>query len=531
MSDQPQNNQPDAGQGAATQGLENIIQGRIEKLDQLAEHMPAYPYAFDRTHRSVEARAAAAELMAAGAKVKYAGRLMAKRGMGKTMFAPVDDEWGRLQVYFKKDDLGEDRFKLAQKALDLGDIIGVEGPLFETRTGELTIHVEDFQLLAKALRPLPEKYHDMSVELKSRRRHLDLAMNLESRERFRRRSAIITALRGFLDAEDFLEVETPALQPLYGGATARPFVTRHNALDMELYLRIADELYLKRCIIGGLDRVYEISKDFRNEGMDRTHNPEFTMLEAYAAYWDYHDMMDLSERLLRHLGETFGDGGKVTYGDHVIDFCQPFARLRFMDALAEKTGQDLRALDDAALAELAKSQGVKLKKGMGRDKILDEMFSLLVEPGLIQPTFVMDHPKELSPLAKDHRAEAGLVERFELFVCGFELANSFSELNDPREQRRRFEAQMALGEAGDDEAQKLDEDFLEAMEAGMPPTGGIGFGVDRLVMLLTDCNSIRDVLLFPAMRPEGRQERPGFNADWQQKADDAGAPAGGEGQA
>jgi len=506
--------------GAATQGLENIIQGRLEKLERLAEAAPPYPYRFDRTHRSHEARAASEQLLAEQTRIRYAGRLMAKRGMGKTMFAPVDDEWGRLQVYFRKDDLGEERFLRAQKLLDLGDIIGVEGFLFETRTGELTIHVEDFTLLAKALRPLPEKYHDMSVELKSRRRHLDLAMNLESRERFRLRSAMITEMRRFLDDAGYLEVETPALQPLYGGATATPFVTRHNALDMELYLRIADELYLKRCIIGGLDRVYEIAKDFRNEGMDRTHNPEFTMLEAYAAYCDYHDMMDLAEGLLRRLGERFGDGGKVAYGEHTIDLTRPFARLRFMDALAEATGADLSGLDDTALASLAADRGVRLKPGLGRDRILDELFSSLVEPGLIQPTFVMDHPRELSPLAKEHREAAGLVERFELFVCGFELANSFSELNDPREQRRRFEAQMRLAAAGDDEAQQLDEDFLEAMEHGMPPTGGIGIGVDRLVMLLTDCHSIRDVLLFPAMRPEGRQERPGFNADWQQKADD-----------
>ncbi|MBD3222180.1 lysine--tRNA ligase [bacterium] len=500
--------------------MENIIAGREEKLARLAEAAPAYPYRFDRTHRSHEIRAAATTLMESQERVRFAGRLMAKRGMGKTMFAPLDDEWGRLQVYFKKDDLGPEAFKRAQKLLDLGDVIGVEGHLFETRTGELTIHVERFELLAKALRPLPEKYHDMSVELKSRRRHLDLAMNLETRERFRRRSAIVTELRRHLDEAGFLEVETPALQPLYGGATARPFVTRHNALDMELYLRIADELYLKRLIVGGLDRVYEIAKDFRNEGMDRTHNPEFTMLEAYAAYWDYHDMMDLAEALLRRLGERFGEDGTITYGEHTIDVSRPFARVRFMDALVEATGEEVGALDDAALADLARSRGVKIKPGMGRDRVLDELFSELVEPTLIQPTFVMDHPKELSPLAKDHREAEGLVERFELFVCGFELANSFSELNDPREQRRRFEAQMTLAAAGDDEAQQLDEDFLEAMEHGMPPTGGIGIGVDRLIMLLCDCHSIRDVLLFPAMRPEGRQERPGFSEDWQRKADD-----------
>ncbi|HOX26517.1 MAG TPA: lysine--tRNA ligase [Candidatus Krumholzibacteria bacterium] len=510
--------------GAQTQGLDAIVQGRLDKLARLAERGPTYPHRFDRSHRSHEIRAQAADLLAAGTRVRYAGRLLAKRGMGKTMFAPLDDEWGRLQVYFKRDDLGDADFEAAQKHLDIGDLIGVEGYLFETRTGELTIHVESFELLAKALRPLPEKYHDMSVELKSRRRYLDLAMNLETRQRFRLRSALIRELRAFMDAEGFLEVETPALQPLYGGATARPFVTRHNALDMELYLRIADELYLKRCIVGGLDRVYELAKDFRNEGMDRTHNPEFTMLEAYAAYWDYHDMLDLTERLLRTLGERFGAGGTITYGGHEVDLTPPFRRLRFLDALREKTGLDLASLDDAALAAAAAARGVAVRAGLGRDKLLDELFSLLVEPELIQPTFVLDHPRELSPLAKDHRAEPGLVERFELFVCGFELANSFSELNDPREQRRRFEAQAALAAAGDEEAQQLDEWFLEALEHGMPPTGGIGYGVDRLVMLFTGCHSIRDVLLFPAMRPEGRQQRPGFSAEWQQKADRGDEP-------
>ncbi|PID81127.1 lysine--tRNA ligase, partial [bacterium DOLZORAL124_64_63] len=436
--------------------------------------------------------------------VRYAGRIMAKRGTGKTMFVPISDEWGTLQAYFRKDDLGEERFALIKKLIDIGDWIGVQGKVFHTRTGELTVHVEDFTFLAKAIRPLPEKYHDMSLENKSRRRHLDLAMNLESRRRFKQRSAIIAEMRAFFSEEDYLEVETPVLQPLYGGATARPFTTHHNALDMTLYMRIADELYLKRLIVGGLERVYEIAKDFRNEGMDRTHNPEFTMLECYAAYWDYHDMMDLTERLIRRLALKFGQDGKLQYGDLVMGFAEPFRRIRFMDALQEKTGVDLMALDDAQVAELAKQHGIALKKGMGRDKILDELFSELVEPELIQPTFVMDHPKELSPLAKDHREAAGLVERFELFVAGFELANSFSELNDPREQRRRFEHQKSLIEAGDDEAQPIDEDFLEAMEAGMPPTGGMGMGVDRLIMLLTDSNNIRDVLLFPHMRPEAK---------------------------
>ncbi|MBU2502997.1 lysine--tRNA ligase [bacterium] len=471
-------------------------------MDELGAEVPLYPYSFDRSHTSLEIREGEGPLTAEGVKVRYPGRIMAKRGTGKTLFVPVQDEWGRIQAYFKKDDLGEDAFRRIQKLIDIGDWIGVEGTLFRTRTDELSIHVTDFTFLAKAIRPLPEKYHDLSLENKSRRRYLDLAMNQESRDRFKLRSSILRDVRNFFDAEGFLEVETPVLQPLYGGATARPFTTHHNALDMTLYLRIADELYLKRLIIGGLEKVYEIAKDFRNEGMDRTHNPEFTMLECYAAYWDYRDMMDLTERLVRRLAGNFGTDGRLQYGEHQLDFSQPFRRVTFMGALAEAVGRDLMVVPTDDLAVLAREKGVELKKGMGRDKILDELFSLLVEPGLIQPTFVMDHPQELSPLAKAHRDHEGLVERFELFVAGFELANSFSELNDPREQRRRFLDQKALLEAGDEEAQQLDEDFLQAMEHGMPPTGGMGLGVDRLIMLLVDTNNIRDVLLFPHMRPE-----------------------------
>ncbi len=482
-----------------------LIEGRLEKMDELGKMVELYPYSYDRTHNSVQAREEEAKLVESEGKVRFPGRIMAKRGTGKTLFVPISDEWGILQAYFRKDDLGEERFDQIKRLIDIGDWIGVEGTLFRTRTDELTVKVENFTFLSKAIRPLPEKFHDMNVENKSRRRHLDLTMNLESRERFKLRSAIITDIRNFFSDEEYLEVETPVLQPLYGGATARPFVTHHNALDMTLYMRIADELYLKRLIIGGLEKVYEIAKDFRNEGMDRTHNPEFTMLECYAAYWDYQDMMDLTERMIRRLAIQFGDEGKLKYGELEMDFNQPFARIRFMDALQEKTGVDLMTLSDAEVAEMAKSKGISLNKTMGRDKILDELFSELVEPELIQPTFVMDHPKELSPLAKANRETEGLVERFELFVAGFELANSFSELNDPREQRRRFMDQKALIEAGDDEAQPIDEDFLQAMEQGMPPTGGMGMGIDRLVMLLTDSNNIRDVLLFPHMRPEGGQ--------------------------
>ena len=502
MEHNDSNQHEDTADREGGQDLHPLIAARLEKMDELGAEVPLYPYSFDRSHTSLEIREGEGPLTAEGVKVRYPGRIMAKRGTGKTLFVPVQDEWGRIQAYFKKDDLGEDAFRRIQKLIDIGDWIGVEGTLFRTRTDELSIHVTDFTFLAKAIRPLPEKYHDLSLENKSRRRYLDLAMNQESRDRFKLRSSILRDVRNFFDAEGFLEVETPVLQPLYGGATARPFTTHHNALDMTLYLRIADELYLKRLIIGGLEKVYEIAKDFRNEGMDRTHNPEFTMLECYAAYWDYRDMMDLTERLVRRLAGNFGTDGRLQYGEHQLDFSQPFRRVTFMGALAEAVGRDLMVVPTDDLAVLAREKGVELKKGMGRDKILDELFSLLVEPGLIQPTFVMDHPQELSPLAKAHRDHEGLVERFELFVAGFELANSFSELNDPREQRRRFLDQKALLEAGDEEAQQLDEDFLQAMEHGMPPTGGMGLGVDRLIMLLVDTNNIRDVLLFPHMRPE-----------------------------
>jgi lysyl-tRNA synthetase class 2 len=486
--------------GSEQESLHHLIETRLAKMAELGEQVELYPYSYDRTHTSDQVRDQETDLTAAEVSVRFPGRIMAKRGTGKTLFVPIQDEWGTIQAYFRKDDLGEDKFMRIQKLIDIGDWIGVEGTLFRTRTDELSIKVTDFTFLAKAIRALPEKFHDMSLENRSRRRHLDLAMNPESRERFKRRSEIISEIRGFFAQEEFLEVETPVLQPLYGGATARPFTTHHNALDMTLYMRIADELYLKRLIIGGLEKVYEIAKDFRNEGMDRTHNPEFTMLECYAAYWDYHGMMDLTERLLRALARRFGEAGKLTYGEQEMDFNRPFARVRFMDALAEKTGLDLMSVETAEMITLAKSHGVEVKKGMGRDKILDELFSELVEPELIQPTFVVDHPKELSPLAKGHREIEGLVERFELFIAGFEVANSFSELNDPREQRRRFEDQKALMDAGDDEAQPIDEGFLEAMEQGMPPTGGMGMGIDRLIMLLVDTNNIRDVLLFPQLR-------------------------------
>ena len=479
-----------------------LIQERLGKLEALAERGPLYPHAYDRTHTSADLHAQEEALTESGETVRIAGRIMAKRKAGKTIFLPLYDGPGKIQIYAKRDDLGEEDFGLFKKTLDVGDLIGVEGTLFRTNTGELTVQVAAWTLLAKSVRPLPEKFHDMSLELKSRKRYLDLIMNLETRERFRRRSAILEEVRRFLIGEDFLEVETPVLQPLYGGATARPFKTHHHALDQTLYLRIADELYLKRLIVGGLERVFEFCKDFRNEGMDRTHNPEFTMMECYAAYWDYTQVMDLFERMVLRLVERFGEDGKIIYGEHTLDFSDGFRRLRFLDGLKEKTGVDFTEIDRAEAAKVAEAHGVTVKPEMGVDKIMDEIFGELVEPELIQPTFVMDHPKVLSPLAKGHRETPGVVERFEAFVAGFEICNAFSELNDPFEQRRRFESQMDLKAKGDEEAQVLDEDFLEALETGMPPTGGLGVGLDRIVMLLTNCNSIRDVVLFPAMRPD-----------------------------
>ncbi len=492
------------GSEAAAAGLTRLLAERQAKLEEIAAARDPYPHQFARTHDSAALRDSEAELIASAAVVRVAGRLMAKRGAGKTMFLPLYDGAGPIQAYAKLDDLGEHEFRFVTKLLDIGDIIGVEGTLFRTRTGELTVHAKHISLLAKSLRPLPEKYHEIGLELRTRRRHLDLAMNLETRDRFRRRAAVIQTLRQQLLDEGFLEVETPVLQPLYGGATARPFVTHHQALDQQLYLRIADELYLKRLIVGGLERVFEIAKDFRNEGMDRTHNPEFTMLECYAAYWDYRDMMAFAERLCARLAAAFGQGGRIVYGGRELDLSGGFARVRFLDALRERTGVEFRGLGREQAAAEARRLGVPVTPEQGLDKILDNLFSARVEPELWQPTFVLDHPAALSPLAKQHRDEPQLAERFELFIAGFEVANSFTELNDPREQRRRFAAQAALRAGGDDEAQPLDEDFLQALEHGMPPTAGLGIGVDRIVMLMCDCLHIRDVLLFPHLRPEER---------------------------
>ena len=475
-----------------------------EKLDKLEEWqrrgVNPYPYTWKRSHRSsevVEQEAALTEK-----EVSIAGRLVTLRGHGKTSFAHVQDADGRMQVYARRDDLGEEAYEL-WKLLEVGDIVGVTGVVFRTRTDELTVRVQSFELLSKSLRPLPDKWHGLSdKEVRYRQRYVDLIVSPEVRDVFFKRSQALSSMRQFLSAQGFLEVETPVLQPLYGGASARPFSTHHNALDFDFFLRIAPELYLKRLVVGGFDGVFEVARNFRNEGMDRSHNPEFTMMELYVAYWDYEDMMRLTEDMLRHVAQEVTGATAVTFGDNEIDFGKPFARLPYMDALASKTGESLRDKDADALRAVAQANNVHVDADAPRGKILDDLFSELVEHELIQPTFVTDYPKEISPLAKDHRSESGLVERFELFVSGMELANAFSELNDPLEQRQRFEAQVALRAGGDLEAQPLDEDYLRALEYGMPPAGGLGMGVDRMVMLLTNSSSIRDVLLFPAMRPE-----------------------------
>ena len=504
--------------------LNQVLRVRREKLTALREAgIEPFAYAFEASHTSTAAAVAfeSAEGEAAltesgdGASVRVAGRIVSWRGHGKSAFAHVEDAAGRIQVYLRKDVLGDESFEHLD-LLDLGDWVGIEGPTFRTRTGEVTVRAQSWTLLTKSLRPLPfgkiETDADTGErithsgfadqESRYRQRYADLAVHPEVREVFRTRARIITALRSFLDGEGFLEVETPVLQPMYGGASAKPFTTHHHALDQKMYLRIADELYLKRLIVGGMDRVYEISKDFRNEGLSRVHNPEFTMLEWYQAFTDYHHQMDLVERMVLHVLDHVLGSRTVTYGGRDISFEPPFRRLGLIDGLSEALGIDVHEADEETLRARAKELRIPDLDGAGRGKLIDKLFGELVEPGLIQPTFVIDHPRELSPLAKVHRDDARLTERFELYIGGSEIFNAFSELNDPIDQRARFEAQTLLRVAGDDEAQPVDEDFIRALEYGMPPTGGVGMGVDRLVMVLTDQPSIRDVILFPTLRNE-----------------------------
>ena len=488
-----------------------LLRARREKLAALeALGVPPFAYRFDRTHDAVSAIAALGSADE-GPVVAVAGRVVSWRGQGKTVFAHVADMSGRVQVYFKRDGLGEDEFNKL-KLFDIGDVIGVEGPMFRTRTGEATVRVDRLSMLAKSLRPLPfgkEEVVDGEVirhsgfsdaEQRSRQRYADLAVHPEVRSLFLARSRMTSAIRTFLDGLGYLEVETPILQPLYGGAAAKPFVTHHNALDMPLFLRIADELYLKRLIVGGFDKVYEIGHDFRNEGIDRTHNPEFTMLEFYEAYADYEVMMGIVERLIVHAAMSVRSVGR--FADAVPALTPPFPRIEWVPSLNRALGGDAMALDDETLRNHARRIGVQHPEALSRPKVLDELFQSLVESRIEAPTFVVDYPVELSPLAKPKRGEPALTERFELFAVGKELANAFSELNDPIDQRRRFEAQARLRAAGDEEASGVDEDYLRAMEYGMPPTGGVGIGLDRLFMYLTGTTNIRDVILFPTMRPE-----------------------------
>jgi lysyl-tRNA synthetase class 2 len=490
-----------------------LMQRRREELEQLTKlGINPYPYEFIRDAFSKEIINQFQD-DAPQRTVSMAGRIMSIRRMGKASFCHIQDSQGRIQIYLRRDDIGAsyDAFKL----MDIGDIIGVQGFIFRTKMGEISIHASELILLSKSLRPLPiakEKVDEQGIktvydpfsdkELRYRQRYLDLAVNHDVRQVFIKRSKIISAIRKFLDGLGYLEVETPVLQPIYGGASARPFITHHNALDMKLYMRIADELYLKRLIVGGFDGVYEISKDFRNEGMDKTHNPEFTMMELYVAFHDYRWMMILVENLVSNLAMELNGVPVAKLGNHEINFTPPWKRISMFDAIKERTGKDLREKNEDDLRAIAQELHIELDPKIGVGGIIDEIFSEKVEPHLIQPTFITDYPLEMSPLAKKHRSESGLVERFEAIVNGKELCNAFSELNDPIDQRARFEEQMKLRARGDEEAQVLDEDFLRALEYGMPPTTGLGIGIDRLTMLLTNQDSIRDVIFFPQMKPE-----------------------------
>ena len=452
--------------------------------------------------------------------VSISGRIMSRRVMGSASFAEIQDSKGKIQIYVRRDDIceGDDKTlynTIFKKKLDLGDIIGITGYVFKTQMGETTIHVTSLKVLSKSVRPLPvvkettdeegdsTKYDVFSnKELKYRRRYIDLIVNPESREIFRKRSAIINEIRNVLNENNFLEVETPILQPIYGGASARPFKTHHNTLDIPLYLRIANELYLKRLIVGGFDGVYEFAKDFRNEGMSRFHNPEFTQCEFYVAYKDYVWMMDFIEDMFKRIVKKVCGSTKVSCGENKIDFEKKWERYSMYEAIEKFTSVDVSEMDEDSIRKVCKDMNVKVDKSMGRGKIIDEIFGEKCEPNLIQPTYITDYPIEMSPLAKKHRDKDGLVERFELICNGKEICNAFSEINDPIDQRERFEEQVKLGNRGDDEAMVLDEDYLTALEYGMPPTAGIGIGIDRLTMILTDSDSIQDVLFFPQMKPD-----------------------------
>lgn len=493
---------------------------RRETLQQLQEKgINPYPAeTWEVTHKSTDliAKFEANPEDESLQNVTIAGRLMSKRIMGKASFAVIQDSEAKIQFYLKGDEIcsGEDKFlyeEFFKHKLDLGDIIGVKGRVFRTKTGEISVHATEFKLLSKSLRPLPVVKTDAdgqtfdaftNPEQRYRMRYVDLIVNPQVREIFRKRTKLVNSMREYLNKFDYMEVETPILQPLYGGAAARPFKTHHNTLDMTLYMRIANELYLKRLIVGGYDGVYEFSKDFRNEGMSRFHNPEFTQMELYVSYKDYYWMMELVEEMVEKVAIDVTGSTKVQVGENLIDFKRPWKRLTMFEAIKEYAGVDITDMDEAQLRKTAADLKVHVDAKMGKGKIIDELFGTFAEPKLIQPTFITDYPVEMSPLAKAHRSKEGLVERFEAICNGKELCNSFSELNDPIDQRKRFEDQLELGKRGDDEAMVLDEDFLRALEFGMPPTAGLGIGIDRLAMIMTNSNSIQEVLFFPHMRPE-----------------------------
>ena len=489
--------------------LKDIIKFRKDKLIQIRNAgIEPYAYNFDKKHSIRDIN----NPSLIGKTVSIAGRMVSFRKMGKASFAHLQDQDGRIQIYFKNDLLKENVYENLVKNLDLGDIIGISGELFNTKLGELTVKVYELTLLSKNIRPLPnmkekdgESFNSFEdKELRYRHRQLDLIANPDIKNIFIKRSQIITALRSYLDKNKYLEVETPVLQPIYGGASAKPFKTFHNSLDQLFYLRIADELYLKRLIIGGFEKVYEIAKNFRNEGMDKNHNPEYTSLEFYSAYSDIFDMMSFTEELIRYVA-VFTGCDKLNYDGNSINLNKPFIKKSMFDLIEEYAGKNVSSMKKEALYEFALTLDLDIDKKMNYGQILDEIFSKSVEPMLIQPTFVTDYPKAISPLAKSHRnGDENIVERFELFISGMEFANAFSELNDPVEQRERLESQVLLRDLGDEEAQVLDENFIQAMEVGMPPTGGVGIGVDRLVMLLVNKLSIKDVILFPALRNDGK---------------------------
>ena len=503
---------------------EIIRREKLKTLEKMGINaFPADEYKITETTKTIR------ENFSDGKKVSIAGRLMSRRIQGKASFAELQDSEGKIQVYFNRDEIctGEDKTlynEVYKHLLDIGDIIGIEGELFTTQVGEMTVKVEKFSILTKSLRPLPlpkvdaegnvyDAFND--PELRYRQRYVDLVVNPQVKEVFIKRTKLFNAMRTFFNDAGYFEVETPILQAIPGGAAAKPFITHHNALDIPLYLRIANELYLKRLIVGGFDGVYEFSKNFRNEGMDRTHNPEFTAMEIYVAYKDYNWMMDFTERLLEFAAVQVNGSTDSTFGEHTISWKAPYPRISMTEAIQKYTGFDITGKSERELFDFAKSIGVEVDQTMGKGKLIDEIFGEKCEANFIQPTFITDYPVEMSPLTKKHRSKEGLTERFELMVCGKEIANAYSELNDPIDQRERFEAQMALSERGDDEAMFIDQDFLRALEYGMPPTAGLGIGMDRLIMFLTNNPSIQEVLFFPQMKPE--KAAPTFELDEDEK--------------